>query len=270
MNKKILLGMLAFACIILSCSCTSKKATNDVVVLNTKYGDIKIKLYDETPKHKNNFDSLANAGFYDGLLFHRIIEEFMIQGGDPDSKDAKPGKRLGNGGPGYQIDAEIVPGVYHKKGAVAAARMGDAQNPEKRSSGSQFYIVQGKVFTPEELTTIEEKKKSTLSRSNYSSLMREHRKELRRLQKEAKMDSVSMLMAELRERSLEGIDPALYKITDEQREIYTTIGGTPHLDGAYTVFGEVIEGLEFVDSIAAQPVDKNNRPMDDIQMKVIK
>ena len=189
------------------------------VIVQTPYGDIKIILYDKTPKHKANFIKLAKEGYYDGLLFHRVIPNFMIQGGDPDSKGAPAGKRLGEGGPDYTIPFEYVPEYFHKRGALAAARMPDEVNPARESSGSQFYIVQGKTFTDEELDKIEKKYK--------------------------------------------------HQFTSEQRQVYKTIGGAPHLDGAYTVFGEVIEGMEVVDKIASLPRDKFDRPLTDVPMKII-
>ncbi len=207
----ILIGFFLF-------SCASKKAT--VAVIDTDYGEIEIMLYDGTPKHKENFVKLAKEKFYDGVLFHRVIEDFMIQTGDPDSKNAKQGDRLGNGGPGYQIDAEIDTAFIHKKGAVAAARMGDRVNPERKSSGSQFYIVQGKKFSNDDLNIFE-----------------------KRMNK---------------------------KFTDKQRHFYTTIGGTPHLDNAYTVFGEVISGLNVVDSIAVVKCDRADRPLEDVKIKTVK
>lgn len=191
--------------------------TGPVLVMETSLGNIKFQLFDETPKHRDNFIKLAEEKFYEGTLFHRVIKEFMIQGGDPDSKDAKPGQILGEGGPGYQIDAEFVKGIIHKKGALATAREGDDVNPEKKSAGSQFYIVQGKIYDDKTLAKIEKKMK--------------------------------------------------IKLTEKEKEIYKTIGGTPFLDQNYTVFGEVIEGLDIVDSIAAVSTDKNDRPLEDIIIK---
>lgn len=193
----------------------STQAVHQEIVIETSLGNIEFMLYDDTPLHRDNMIKLIKEGFYDGQLFHRVINHFMIQGGDPHSKAAEKGQRLGIGGPGYTIEAEIRDNHFHKKGALAAARKGDAVNPEKRSSGSQFYIVQGQVLNEAQLTTLQ-------SRGVH--------------------------------------DP----FTPEQIEAYTTIGGTPHLDGGYTVFGEVISGMEVVDAIAALPTDNNDRPVDDI------
>ena len=189
-----------------------------MVKITTGFGDIILKLYNETPLHRDNFLKLVEEDFYDGLLFHRVIQDFMIQGGDPASRDAAPDEALGNGGPGYTIPAEIVAGLFHKKGALAAARLGDRINPERASSGSQFYIVQGKVWTPEELDMMEQQRGLTFS--------------------------------------------------PEQRQVYTTIGGTPHLDGFYSVFGEVVEGLDVVDKIAAVQTGAADRPVQDVTMTI--
>jgi len=189
-------------------------AQSKKVLIETNKGNITIMLYDETPQHRDNFIKLVNDGFYEGLLFHRVINHFMIQGGDPDSKDAKPKTVLGGGGPGYNVPAEFVSKYYHKKGALAAAREGDNVNPNKESSGSQFYIVHGRTFSDNDLDNIE-----TRMNKNF---------------------------------------------TDEQRETYKTKGGSPHLDGDYTVFGEVIEGLDIIDKIAAVRVGKNDRPIEDV------
>ena len=160
---------------------------------------------------------LVKSRYYDSLLFHRVIANFMIQGGDPQSKNAKPGQMLGNGGPDYTIPFEYVPEYVHKRGAVAAARMSDNVNPKKESSGSQFYIVQGRKFTMDELNILEQRG---------------------------------------------------FKFTDEQKQIYSTIGGSPHLDGQYTVFGEVISGMDVVDKIASLPTDRNNRPLQDVKFTI--
>jgi len=189
-----------------------------LVKISTEYGDMIIKLYNGTPLHRDNFIKLVKEQFYDGTLFHRVIKDFMIQGGDPTSKGAAPGQMLGNGGPGYTIPAEFRKEYFHKKGVIAAAREGDAVNPAKASSGSQFYIVQGRKWTNTELNTMEQQRH--------------------------------------------------HLIPWEQKEVYMKIGGTPHLDGAYTVFGEVISGLQVIDSIADLPSDHMNRPLKDVKMTV--
>ncbi len=195
--------------------CSDSK--NPKIIIETEFGNMTVKLYDSTPKHKANFIKLAKEGYYKDLLWHRVIPGFMIQGGDPDSRNAPAGQQLGAGGPGYTIPAEV--GKYHFKGALAAARTGDQANPEKRSSGSQFYIVQGQSITTEQL-------ENTVM-SNGSKYMKE----------------------------------------DIKR--YATNGGTPFLDGNYTVFGEVTAGLDVIDKIAAAQCDQMNRPLKDIKMNVI-
>lgn len=188
------------------------------VKIETAYGDIVVKLYNETPKHRDNFLKLVKEGTYDGVLFHRVIQNFMIQGGDPNSRNAKKGEMLGNGELGYTLPAEFVPSLYHKKGALAAARQADQVNPEKRSSSCQFYIVQGEKWDAEKLKRVE----TSMGKS----------------------------------------------FTKEQAEVYATLGGTPFLDGDYTVFGEVVEGLEVVDKIAAVACGPMNRPLEDVKMKM--
>jgi cyclophilin family peptidyl-prolyl cis-trans isomerase len=243
---------------------------NQIVVIKTEFGDMKIKLYDETPRHRDNFIRLTKDGFYNNLLFHRVINEFMIQGGDPDSKNAKPGVQLGNGGPGYDLPAEIrFPQLFHKKGVIAAAREGDNVNPEKKSSGSQFYIVQGKTFTDEELNKVEDRVNGMMKKQVYYTLMSTHKDSLIALQKDRKFDEYTALQQKIKveiEQKTKGLEK--FTIPDSLREIYKTVGGTPHLDTNYTVFGEVIEGFNVIDSIAGVKTDPNNRPLKDIKMTV--
>ena len=197
----------------------TKGVTNNkksYVLLQTDYGNMKILLYEETPLHRENFIKLVKSGFYDGLLFHRVINGFMIQGGDPESRNAQPGAMLGNGGPGYTIPAEFVPKYFHKKGVIAAAREGDNVNPMKESSGSQFYIVQGRIYN------------------------------------EAIMQKIAAQMNKT--------------FSAEQIKAYGTIGGSPWLDNDYTVFGEVVEGLDVIDKIAAVKCGPNDRPVEDVKM----
>lgn len=192
------------------------------VSIKTSMGTIVVELYNETPKHRDNFLKLAGEGFYDGTLFHRVIGGFMAQGGDPQSKDAAPGARLGNGGPGYTIEAEIDPAFVHVKGALAAARQGDQVNPQRRSSGSQFYIVQGRDVTPQTLQSIVQSKRGSMAQP--------------------------------------------FSYTPDQIAAYGELGGTPHLDMQYTVFGQVVEGLDVLDALCAVPTDRSNRPTEDVNM----
>lgn len=199
---------------------------NARVKIETSFGDIVVQLFDETPKHRDNFIKLVEEGYYDSLLFHRVMQNFMIQGGDPDSRGASQNVMLGRGGPGYTVEAEFNDSHVHVKGALAAARQSDQVNPQRRSSGSQFYIVQGEPVPPQMLMGME-------GRINAS------------------RDSLNQ-----------------FKYTDEQIEAYTSIGGTPHLDTEYTVFGRVVEGLDVIDSIAAVKVARGNRPVEDVIMKM--
>ena len=264
---KYLLLILTALVLLQSCN---KKEEDRIVMIKTGYGDIKIKLYNETPRHRDNFIRLANEGFYNGLLFHRVINEFMIQGGDPDSRDAKPGVLLGNGGPGYDLPAEIhYPELFHKKGALAAAREGDRINPEKKSSGSQFYIVQGKTFTDEDLDAVEKRVDRMNRQSIYYKTLSLYSDSLLALQKNQKWDEFYAMQKKIQKIVDDKIIANPHKIPPELREVYKTIGGTPHLDGNYTVFGEVIEGLNVIDSIAKVQTDTNDRPVKDIKMEVV-
>jgi len=195
-----------------------QKTEGTMIKISTSRGDMLVRLYDETPAHRDNMIKLVKEGFYNNQLFHRVIKDFMIQGGDPHSVGAPKGQRLGSGSPGYTLPAEFNPSLIHKKGALAAARKGDRVNPEQASNGSQFYLVQGRVLTPEEINFM--------------------------------------------------IQQGAANFSEESKEIYTSLGGTPHLDGAYTVFGEVVEGLEVLDSIASQPCDAYNRPLEDVSFTI--
>lgn len=218
--KKLLLVTLA---VVLSLTANAKKEKRTTVELLTSKGKITIELYNETPLHRDNFIKLINEKFYDNLLFHRVITDFMIQGGDPDSKEAPQGNALGEGGPGYTVPAEIrFPVLFHKRGALAAAREGDITNPDRNSSGSQFYIVWGKTFTKEEINNITD--------------------------------------------AIEKHSNGIITFPENIKKYYMRYGGTPHLDGSYTVFGEVIKGIETVNAIQQVDTDSNDRPLEDIRI----
>ena len=239
------------------------------ILITTNYGIIKIKLYNETPLHRDNFIKLVKAHYYDSLLFHRVIQKFMIQGGDPDSKKSTAGATLGEGGPGYTIPAEINKKLFHKKGVLAAARESDLDNPTQASSGSQFYIVQGKVFTDSLLQTQAIRiTKRTLF--NYFINLPENKHYLDDYKRYVKLENIdsTKYINDIFDAKVEKELPnvAQYKFTPEQVKAYTTIGGTPALDNTYTVFGEVYEGLEIVDLIASQKTDRNARPLDDVRI----
>lgn len=218
--KKIILAAL---CILIAIATDARKPKRTQIEMLTSKGLITIELYNETPLHRDNFIRLVEEGYYKDLLFHRVIADFMIQGGDPDSKDAPAHKQLGEGGPDYTIPAEFhYPQLYHKRGALAAAREGDTTNPEQRSSGSQFYIVWGKTFTASQI----EQMALALERHSNGQL----------------------------------------KMTEDIKRQYTRYGGTPHLDGAYTVFGEVVKGLEVVNAIQQVATNRFDRPLEDVKI----
>jgi len=272
--KNILKGGIILASVFLF-ACGNAQDKGDkrpVVLIKTQFGDMKVALYNETPKHRDNFLKLAKAGYYDGVLFHRVIKDFMIQGGDPETRNAKPGQQLGNGGPGYEIDNEINPKFLHKKGALAAAREGDQVNPQKKSSGSQFYIVQGVVFPANNIPALEAKGTEKLAQSYMRQLAMANEDSLKFYQKSGNQIAFAIMIEKLQTEALAKAQKTPFKLTEEQKQVYTTVGGTPHLDGNYTVFGEVIEGLSVLDSIATQPTGPNDRPLKDLkmEMKVIK
>ena len=237
------------------------------VKIQTMLGDIIVRLYDETPIHRDNFIKLVKEGYYDGTLFHRVIKDFMIQGGDPDSKGAPAGKMLGVGGPDYTLEAEIKEGLFHKRGALAAARQGDEVNPERRSSGSQFYIVWGQVYNEGQLRQFSKQLKMQKVQSVFNQLVSEHRDEIMQMRRDRNRAGLQELQDKLvSEAEKQSADFA--GLTEEQMKIYSTIGGTPHLDGQYTVFGEVEEGLEVVDMIQTTATGRGDRPVDDLEMKI--
>lgn len=254
-------------------SCAQNKKES-VITIKTSYGDMVAILYDETPKHKANFIKLANAKFYDSLLFHRVISEFMIQGGDPNSKKAVAGQPLGDGGPGYTVDAEINPKLFHERGALSAARLGDGVNPTKASSGSQFYVVQGKKYSAEELdqyeTNIRGQRKAQLLREII--MMPENQALLAEIQQHQQAQDGAWMNSffEKSDTLIVKVKPDYkpFAFTSEQKTAYTTVGGTPFLDGDYTVFGKVIKGLEVIDKIAAVQKGPQDRPMEDVRMTV--
>ncbi len=240
------------------------------VLIQTSLGDIKVKLYDDTPLHRDNFIKLVKEGYYNDTLFHRVIKGFMIQGGDPDSKGAPAGKMLGTGGPDYTIAAEInYPTRFHKRGALAAARQGDEVNPNRESSGSQFYIVWGDVYSDGKLGQLQKQLSAQQERAIFDRLAAEHRKEIMNLRRNKDQEGLYQLQEELIALTqAEMAETGGAKLTEEQKEAYKTVGGTPHLDGQYTVFGEVIEGLDIVEKIQSCATASADRPKEDITMQV--
>lgn len=239
-----------------------------MIKIHTTLGDITVRLYDETPKHRDNFLKLVKEGFFDGTLFHRVIKDFMIQGGDPESKGAPKGKSLGTGDTGYTIPAEFVyPKYFHKRGALSAARLGDEVNPNRESSGCQFYIVWGKVYKPQELKQMERQLEMQQEQTIFNTLAKEYRDEIMSLRRNR--DRVGLqqlqdkLVEETQRKSKEMGKPTF---TEEQVKAYTTIGGTPFLDNQYTVFGEVVDGLDVVEKIQNVETARDDRPKDDVTM----
>ena len=273
-SNKILLICLAFIALT-ACNAGSKRQTNHhmenekrtLVKLETTMGNITVALYNETPKHRDNFIKLVKEGVYDSTLFHRVIKQFMIQAGDPDSKNASDTAMLGSGDVGYTIPAEFNPKFFHKKGVLAAARQGDDVNPEKASSGCQFYIVTGRKFTEPQLLGMENKINEQREEALFDSLARQHMKEIYKMRKAG--DNVGLLeiqdTLEAQARELADKEEK-FRFTPEQIKAYSTIGGAPHLDGSYTVFGEVTEGMEVVDNIEIAKTNRADRPIENIRI----
>lgn len=256
-------------------ACSTTKNAELKVRMETTYGEITVKLYNETPLHRDNFLKLVNSGFYNGVLFHRVIADFMIQSGDPDSKKASPTDSLGNGDAGYTVPAEFkTPAVFHKKGALAAARTGDNENPLKASSGCQFYIVEGKTFTDAELDNMQNNKLRQQENTLFQEVLKTKNEEVKKYRLERNQEKLDALRDSiLLEVKNKIAADSTYKFSDKQRTIYKTLGGTPHLDGNYTVFGEVTEGIEVVDKISKTKTGKMDRPKEDIRilkMEVVK
>ena len=262
---KYLIFILLFT---VSCTSGNKQKTankNVQVELKTSMGDIVLELSNETPLHRDNFVKLVNKGYFNGMLFHRVINNFGIQSGDPDSKNAQAGEALGNGGPGYTIPAEIKPDLFNKRGAILAAR---DNNPERASSGSQFFIVQGKIQTNSTLARSEERINQWLTENAFvndpanraihdslqNAILAENEEEVMKWADSIQLGAQSYTPAQK------------YSIPESHRQVYKTLGGVPHLDQNYTVFGEVTEGMNIVDSIAIQPVDSLDRPLNDVQI----
>lgn len=263
--KSLLIFLALFS--FLATGCAQKK--DQLVTIKTRFGDMVAILYDATPKHKANFLKLVKEHYYDSLLFHRVMEGFMIQGGDPDSRHAAKGQRLGNGGPGYTIDAEFNPKLFHEKGALSAARLSDQMNPQKASSGSQFYIVQGTKHTEEEITLDPQKLGNALQQFFQKAENKVYFDSVNAFFRSGDQAGYEAYMKRLTPVVEKQLGVSLQKdVSPEMIKAYTTVGGAPHLDGQYTVFGKVISGLEVIDKIAAQPTDQYNRPIEDIRMVI--
>lgn len=249
-----------------------REGEENVVTVETSVGNIRLRLYNETPLHRDNFIKLVQDGYYENMLFHRVIPDFVIQTGDPDSRNARSQMVLGANDIGYKIDAEIRPGLIHRRGVVAAARENDDVNPERRSSGSHFYIVQGKVYRPGELDSLVEQINARRHQRLFDKVKKEHETEIRKLEAVKDYEGLMELNRKISEQvgRLWLLPGEKMELTDEQKKVYTTEGGIPFLDGAYTVFGEVVSGMDVVDKIVGMATDKNNRPGKDVKIIKIK
>jgi len=250
-----------------------KKSDEVEVIMTTSKGELILKLYNQTPIHRDNFVKLINNQFYNGISFHRVIKNFMAQAGDPNSRDPEYAGNLGNNSEGETLPAEIFPSLFHKKGALAAARMGDQVNPEKRSSGSQFYIVQGKKYNRNQLTQMEARINQQLEGNRVGIFLKDssnkaYMNRVKVCQQNGWMDSLNMVISEIKNIVLKDVDK--FTFSEEQLKAYETIGGTPFLDNGYTVFGEVVSGIDIIDSICTSPTLSGDKPQEPIIILSVK
>ncbi|MED5302346.1 MAG: peptidylprolyl isomerase [Bacteroidota bacterium] len=250
-----------------------KKSDEIEVIMTTSKGELILKLYNQTPIHRDNFVKLINNQFYNGISFHRVIKNFMAQAGDPNSRDPEYAGNLGNNSEGETLPAEIFPSLFHKKGALAAARMGDQVNPEKRSSGSQFYIVQGKKYNRNQLTQMEARINQQLEGNRVGIFLKDssnkaYMNRVKVCQQNGWMDSLNMVISEIKNIVLKDVDK--FTFSEEQLKAYETIGGTPFLDNGYTVFGEVVSGIDIIDSICTSPTLPGDKPQEPIIILSVK
>lgn len=280
MERNLFLSFMMVVLTLISCSANNTESASESaaqpqttkskmtkVKLETTMGDIVVELYNETPQHRDNFVKLVQEGYYDGVLFHRVIKDFMIQTGDGNSKTAGPDATLGDGDPGYTIPAEFVyPKYFHKRGALAAARTGDQVNPERRSSGSQFYIVTGKIYSSDELKMMTQRLATVKKQDIFRRLVNENHAQIETLQRNQDNEGLNELQNRLIQQTEAEAAQSPFSLTDEQIDAYTSVGGTPHLDGQYTVFGQVIEGMDVVDKIQNAQTGRMDRPVSDIKI----
>lgn len=246
-------------------------AQTKIVQIYTNLGVMKFRLYNDTPKHKDAFIELVNEGYYNGTLFYRVIQDFLIQGGSKSSKDAPPGKRIGYGDPDKTVDDEILSHYFHKKGALCAPRQPDEINPFKQSDISQFFIVKGRVYSAGELDTIEIAVNRPIRNKIVQKVMNQTvRAELKKLKEEKRVKEFRKLAQEVKDKieTQYKLQSETIEFSEEQRNVYTTVGGYSDLDGKYTIFGECISGFDVIDKIAALKTDKNNRPFSDVKIMV--
>lgn len=264
MKRMIITGLLIFLI-------SQLFAQGRIIQISTNLGTMKFRLYDETPKHRDAFIQLAKEGYYDQTLFYRVVQDYLIQGGSRSSRNAAPGKRIGYGDPDKTVDDEILPQFFHKKGALCAPRQADHVNPFKQSDISQFFIIKGQVYTSGKLDTLEMAVNRPIQKKiNAQYLTPEIKEKLAKLKAEKKVEEFRAIADEVK-RQIETdfqLNPEKLVFSEEQRNIYTTIGGYPDLDGKYTIFGECISGLEIIDKIAALKKDENDRPFTDVKITV--
>ncbi len=254
-------------CMLLLSIPSCKKNEEPVVEFQTTAGIIRVKLFKETPLHRDNFVKLVKDGYYDGMIFHRAMKDFLIQTGDPNSKEANHNRLLGSGGPDYTINAEIHPQLFHKRGMLSAARLPDTENPDKKSNGSQFCIIQGRVYTSAELDTIELDAYNRQLNIVWQRIVAKNRNKISAIS----LSGDSLLLQAFQDSLVNQAEKDMKKeqvflFTPEQRKAYTSFGGAPFMDNEYTIFGEVIEGLDVVKKISLEAVDMNSRPLKDIRI----
>ena len=269
--KRFVLSFLIFSTFFFfstSCSFSLNGSKEKIIIIETTLGTIKVKLYNETPLHRDNFIKLLKEGYYNGQLFHRVINDFMIQAGDPATRTNSTPEEKKNHGPGYTIPAEFNSSLFHKKGVIAAAREGDNVNPEKRSSGSQFYIVQGKIFTGVELDQIEKRINDQNKQTLFFKYINEEKEKA--FANEEAIDYAKIQQAATLRLQKDIKNLPVFSIPPEQRDVYKSLGGTPHLDDSYTVFGEVVEGIEIIDKIAGVKTSDSDKPLADVFINKMK
>ena len=261
-------------CLVFFLAVSNLEAQNQeeyLVDISTNLGTMHFKLYNDTPKHRDAFIKLANEGYYDGTLFYRVIQNFLIQGGSKSSRNATPGERIGYGSPDHTVDDEIRKNHIHQKGALCAPRQPDEINPFKQSDISQFYVVKGQVFTEGELDTMEMAINRPIEKRITADVFTpEIRAQLKKLKAEKKVREFREIAGKVKNEidARMELDPEVLRFTDAQRKAYTTVGGYPDLDGKYTVFGECVSGFNVIDKIAALKTDENNRPLTDVKITV--
>lgn len=269
MRLNLFACLTAFSMLLSSCNGKQESGSNKntTLLIETDLGNMKAILYDDTPQHRDNIIMLVKKGYYDGQLFHRVIKDFMVQTGDPKSKNAEKGEHLGDGGPGYTIPAEIVfPKHFHKKGALCAARMGDDVNPEKSSSGSQFYIVTGSMQNDYTLDVLVMTRMKLKKEEVFGKLVRANKDAFVKLSAALDSTAIKVLQDSLIGLTEKELEKYPFEMTLEQKKAYCSVGGSPHLDGNYTVFGEIIEGLDVLDKIQQVETSEFDRPVKDIHI----